>query len=61
MDADTELDAPFRGQSPVPFDHAVLNLKRATDGIDYAAELDNGAVARAFHNAAAMQGHSWVN
>ena len=48
MNADAELDAPILRHAGVALDQAVLDLDRAADGVDHAAELDDAAVAGAF-------------
>ncbi len=55
MDADAELDAALRRQAGVALDDRVLDLDRAAHGVDDAAELDQGAVARALHDAAVVK------
>ena len=55
MDADAKLD-PTLGRKPgVPLDHTVLHLDGATHSIDYAAELNEDAIARPLNDAAVMQ------
>ena len=41
MSADTKFDTTFGRQAGVALDHASLHLKRATHGVDHAAELDD--------------------
>jgi hypothetical protein len=45
MNADAELDAPFWRRAGVALDHAVLHFDRAAHRVDYAAKLDENAVA----------------
>ena len=61
MDADAELDPTLCRRACTAFDHAVLHLDRATHRVDYAAKLDDEAVAGAFHNPAAMRGNGRVD
>jgi hypothetical protein len=60
MNPNAKLDATFRRQSSVAFDHAALHLKRAAHGVDNAAELDDRAVSGALNDAAVMGGDGGV-
>jgi hypothetical protein len=55
MNADAKLDAAFGRQAGVALDHAVLHLEGAAHRVDYAAELDDAAVAGALDDAAVMR------
>jgi hypothetical protein len=55
MDADPELDAPFRRQARISLDHAVLDFDGATYGVDDASELKKDAISRPLYDAAVMQ------
>ena len=61
MDADAELDAPVLGHARVPLDEAVLDLDRAADRVDHAAEFDDRTVAGALDDAAMMSGYGRVD
>ena len=61
MNADAELDAAFGRQAGVALDEAGLHLDRAAHRVDHAAELDDGAVAGALDDAAAMGGDGRVD
>ena len=61
MDADTKLDAAFRGQACVALDHAGLHLNRATRRVDDAPKLDDDAVACALNNATVMDGDGRID
>jgi hypothetical protein len=61
MNADAELDAFLGRQAEVALDEARLHLDRAAHRIDYAAELDDRAVAGAFHDTAVMGGDGRVD
>src|SRR5580698_9351460 len=54
MNADSELDAPFRRQAGVALDHADLHFDYAGHRVDHAAEFDDRAVAGAFDDAPTM-------
>jgi hypothetical protein len=54
MNADAKLDAPFRRQTRVALNHAVLHFDCAAHGVDHAAELDDRAVAGALNDAPVM-------
>ena len=56
MNADAELDAPFWRRAGVALDHAVLHFDRAAHRVDYAAKLDENAVAGALDDAPMMDG-----
>ena len=56
MYADTEVDAPVGRHPRVALGHAVLHFDRASHRVDHAAELGENSVARALHNAPAMDG-----
>ena len=45
----------------VALDHGVLDLDRASDGLDDAAKLDDGAVASALDDSAAVNGDGRIN
>ena len=61
MNADAEFDAALGRQAGVALGHAVLNLDRATDGVDHAAEFDEAAVAGALDDAAVMSGDGGID
>ena len=61
MDADAELDPPLRRQTGIALDHAVLHFDRAAHRVDYAAELDEAAVAGAFDDAAVMRSDGGID
>ena len=54
VNADAELDAPFRRQAGVALDRAALHFDRAAHRVDHAAELDENAVAGALDDAPMM-------
>jgi len=55
MDADAKLGTALGRQASVALDHPVLDLDGAADGIDYASELNEDAVASALDYAPVMQ------
>jgi hypothetical protein len=55
MDADAELDSPFRRHARVAVNEALLHLNRAAHRIHYAAELDDAAVSRSLGDAAVVR------
>ena len=61
MNADAELDAPIGLHASIAVDEASLHFDGAAHGIDYAAELDDAAVARALDDAAVMGGDGGVD
>ena len=61
MDADAKLDAPIVRQAGVALDETVLHLDPATHGVDDASELDQHAVAGAFHHPAIVNGNGGVD
>jgi len=61
MDADAKDDAPILGDAGIAFDHGVLHLNGAPNGIDDAAKLDDRAIARSLNNAPVMNGDSRIN
>ena len=61
MDAHAELDAALGRKASVALDHAILHLDGAAHGIDYAAELDEDAVASALDHAPVMRGDGGID
>jgi hypothetical protein len=61
MDADAKLDATLGRKTGVALHHAVLHLDSASHSINYAAELDNGAIASALDNSPIVDGDYWVD
>ena len=61
VDADTELDAPFRRQAGVALDHAGLHFDRTARRVDHTAKLNDDSVAGALDNAAVMEGDGRVD
>ncbi len=61
MNAEAKFDAALGRQAHVALDHALLHFDRAAHGIDHAAELDNGPVARALYDAPMMHGDGGVH
>src|SRR5260370_27745044 len=55
MNGDAELDAAIYRHARVPFNHSALNLDRAANGVDHAAEFDESAVPGALDDAAMMR------
>jgi hypothetical protein len=47
MNAEAKLDALIRREAGVAIDHRALNFDCASCGVDHAAELDDGPIARA--------------
>jgi hypothetical protein len=56
-----ELDTTLRLQVSVALNHAVLHLEGAADGIDYAAKLNEDAVAGALNDAPMMHSDGGVD
>ena len=56
MYADPVLDALVRRDAGIALNHAVLNLDRAAQGIDHAAELDDQPIAGALDHPAVVGG-----
>jgi hypothetical protein len=54
MNTDAEFDPPFRRDTRIAFDNAVLHHDRASHRVDYAAELDDDPVAGALDDAPVM-------
>jgi hypothetical protein len=61
VDPDAKLDAAIRRQASVALDHAVLHLDSAPNGIDYASELNEEAIARPLNHAAVMQSNGGID
>ena len=61
MDADAELDAALGRKAGVPLDHAVLHLDRAAYGVNYAAKLNQDAVAGSLDHAPVMYGDGGID
>ena len=61
MNADPELDALVRRDSPVALGHAVLNFDGAAHGVDHAAKLDKRAVPSSLDDAAVVRGDGGVD
>jgi hypothetical protein len=61
MNANAELNAALRRKASVALDHAVLHFDGTTHGVNYAAELDESAVACALHDAAMMNGDDRID
>jgi hypothetical protein len=61
MNADAELDAPYWRRPGVALDHAALHFDRAAHRVDYAAKLDENAVAGALNDAPMMGGDGGID
>jgi hypothetical protein len=61
MDAHAELNPPVLRHARISVDQAVLHFDGAPHRIDYAPELDDGAVPGALNNAPVMHGDVWVD
>jgi len=61
MNAEAELDATLGRRASVALDHAVLHLDPAAHRVDYAAELNDAAVAGALDDAAVMSGDGGID
>jgi hypothetical protein len=61
MDADGELYPLILRHARISFDQAVLHFNRAPGRVDYAAELDDAAIAGALDDAAMMHGDGRVD
>ena len=51
MNADTKFDTAIRRKTSIALDHAALHFDRAAHGVDDAAKLDDGPIARALDHA----------
>ena len=61
VNADAKFDALFERDPCIALDHGVLHFECAAHRIDYAAELDDAAVAGALDDAAMMHGDCGIN
>ena len=61
MNADAKFDALVERDPCIALDHGVLHFECAAHRIDYAAELDDAAVAGALDDAAMMHGDCGIN
>ena len=61
MNADAKLDALLGRHARVALDHGGLNFDRAAHSVDYAAELDDRAVASALDHASVVYGDDGVD
>src|SRR5207248_6443551 len=61
VDADAELDAALRRQAFVALGHAALDVKRAAQRVDHAAELRQQAVAGVLDDASAVPGDAGID
>jgi hypothetical protein len=57
VDADAKLNAALGRKTGIAFDHSVLHLDGAANGVDDASKLNDAAIASALHHAAMMQGN----
>src|SRR5207344_2742508 len=55
-----KLDAALGRKASVALDHAVLHLNGAAYGIYYAAELNDGSIAGALHDAPVVRGDGGI-
>ncbi len=61
MNADAKFYALVGRDARIALDHGVLHFERAAHRVDYAAELDDAAVAGALDDAAMMHGDCGIN
>ena len=61
MNADAKFDAFVECDSRVALDHGVLHFERAAHRVDYAAKLDDAAVAGALDDAAVVHGDGGID
>jgi hypothetical protein len=61
MNAEAKFDALFRRDARVALDHGVLHFGGAAHRVNYAAELDNAAIAGALDDPAVVDGDCGID
>ena len=61
MNADAKFDAALRRKTGIALDHAALHFDGAAHGVDDAAKLDDGSIARALDHAPVMHGDGRID
>ena len=61
MNADAKFDTALRRKTGIALDHAALHFDGAAHGVDDAAKLDDGSIARALDHAPVMHGDGRID